>query len=42
VGGRGGGGLIGSWLGSRRLGGTTLRRLLAGVLVIAGLKLMLA
>jgi hypothetical protein len=35
------GGLIGSTLGSRRLGNLALRRLLAVVLVIAGLKLML-
>ncbi len=36
------GGLLGSELGSRRLGNPTLRRLLAVVLVIAGGKLMLA
>jgi uncharacterized protein len=35
------GGLIGSQLGSTRLANPTLRRLLAVVLVIAGLKLML-
>ncbi len=35
------GGLIGSGLGSRRLGSETLRRLLAAVLVIAGMKLIL-
>ena len=35
------GGLYGSWLGSRRLAPLTLRRLLSGVLVIAGLKLLL-
>jgi uncharacterized membrane protein YfcA len=35
------GGLIGSGLGSRRLGNRTLRRLLAVVLVVAGLKLVL-
>ena len=33
------GGIVGSELGSRRLGNLTLRRLLAVVLVIAGLKL---
>lgn len=32
------GGLVGSYFGSRRFGGPTLRRLLAAVLVIAGLK----
>jgi uncharacterized membrane protein YfcA len=37
----GAGGLVGSGLGSRRLGTATLRRLLAVVLVIAGLKLIL-
>ncbi len=36
------GGLIGSELGSRRLGNPTLRKLLALVLVIAGLKMILA
>jgi uncharacterized membrane protein YfcA len=36
-----GGGFIGSGLGSRRLGSDTLRRLLAAVLVIAGMKLIL-
>jgi len=36
-----GGGLLGSELGSKRLGNPTLRRLLAVVLVIAGIKLML-
>ncbi|MFO0790173.1 MAG: sulfite exporter TauE/SafE family protein [Pirellulales bacterium] len=36
------GGLIGSGLGSRRLANPTLRRLLAVVLVIAGLKLIFA
>jgi hypothetical protein len=36
-----GGGLLGSELGSKRLGNPTLRRLLAVVLVIAGGKLML-
>ena len=35
------GGLIGSWLGARRLVPLTLRRLLAVVLVIAGVKLLL-
>ncbi len=35
------GGLIGSYLGSRRLAGPTIRRLLAVVLVVAGLKLLL-
>ena len=35
------GGLVGSELGSKRLGNPTLRRLLAVVLVIAGTKLML-
>jgi len=35
------GGLVGAGLGSRRLAGTTLRRLLALVLVIAGTKLLL-
>jgi uncharacterized membrane protein YfcA len=35
------GGLIGSELGSRHLANPTLRRLLAAVLIIAGLKLML-
>ena len=35
------GGLYGSWLGSRRLAPLTLRRLLSGVLIIAGLKLLL-
>ncbi len=35
------GGLVGSEFGSRRLAGTTLRRLLSAVLVIAGLKMML-
>jgi uncharacterized membrane protein YfcA len=35
------GGLIGSELGRRRLTNPTLRRLLAAVLVIAGLKLIL-
>jgi uncharacterized membrane protein YfcA len=35
------GGLIGSDLGSRRLAGPTLRRLMAAVLVIAGLKMIL-
>lgn len=34
------GGLIGSWLGARRLDLTTLRRALAAVLVIAGLKMI--
>jgi len=37
-----GGGLLGSWLGSRRLPGVAIRRLLAAVLVVAGLKLLLA
>ncbi len=36
------GGAIGSTHGSRKLGGSTLRRLLAAVLVIAGAKLLLA
>jgi uncharacterized membrane protein YfcA len=36
------GGLIGSGLGSTRLANPTLRRLLAVVLVIAGLKLILS
>jgi uncharacterized membrane protein YfcA len=35
------GGLLGSGLGSRRLGDLTLRRLLAVVLAVAGGKLML-
>ncbi|MES2124978.1 MAG: sulfite exporter TauE/SafE family protein, partial [Gemmatimonadota bacterium] len=35
------GGAIGSWLGSRRLGGSALRATLATVLVVAGLKLVL-
>jgi uncharacterized membrane protein YfcA len=35
------GGLIGSELGSRKLQSTGIRRALAAVLVIAGLKLML-
>lgn len=35
------GGLLGSWFGSKRLGNRTLRRLLALVLVVAGLKMML-
>jgi uncharacterized membrane protein YfcA len=34
------GGLLGSWLGSKRAGDTLLRRLLAVALVIAGLKLI--
>jgi uncharacterized membrane protein YfcA len=37
----GAGGLVGADLGSRRLGNATLRRLLAVVLVVAGLKLVL-
>jgi uncharacterized membrane protein YfcA len=37
-----GGGLLGSALGSRKLGNLTLRRLLALVLVVAGMKLMLS
>ena len=37
-----GGGLIGSHFGSRKFAGTTLRRVLAVVLVIAGLKLIFA
>lgn len=37
-----GGGLLGSWLGSHRLPGLAIRRLLAAVLVVAGLKLLLA
>lgn len=37
-----GGGLLGSWLGSQRLPGLAIRRLLAAVLVVAGLKLLLA
>ncbi len=36
------GGILGAGQGSRRLAGTTLRRLLALVLVVAGLKLILA
>jgi uncharacterized membrane protein YfcA len=36
-----GGGLLGARLGTRRLAGATLRRVLAVVLVVAGLKLML-
>lgn len=36
------GGLLGSWLGSHRLPGLAIRRLLAAVLVVAGLKLLLA
>ena len=36
------GGLIGSGLGARRLGGATLRRLLAAILVLAGVKLVLS
>ncbi|WP_295362498.1 TSUP family transporter [Arenimonas sp.] len=36
-----GGGLLGSWLGSHRLPGLVIRRLLAAVLVVAGLKLLL-
>jgi uncharacterized membrane protein YfcA len=36
------GGLVGSWLGARRLSGPTLRRVLAVVLVIAGVKMILA
>ncbi|NUQ46552.1 MAG: sulfite exporter TauE/SafE family protein, partial [Phycisphaerae bacterium] len=35
------GGFLGAELGSRRLGGFALRRLLAVVLVIAGVKMML-
>jgi uncharacterized membrane protein YfcA len=35
------GGLIGSELGSRRVAVATFRRLLAAVLVVAGLKLLL-
>ena len=35
------GGLIGSWLGSRKLGNPVIRRLLAGVLVVAGVKMVL-
>jgi hypothetical protein len=35
------GGVLGSTLGSRKLGGPALRKLLAGVLVIAGTKLVL-
>jgi uncharacterized membrane protein YfcA len=35
------GGVVGSGLGSRRFSATTLRRLLAVVLIIAGLKLLL-
>jgi len=35
------GGLIGSGIGSKRLANPTLRRILAVVLVIAGLKLIL-
>lgn len=35
------GGLLGSWLGSRRLGGAALRATLAGVLAVAGVKLIL-
>ncbi|MFN2383808.1 MAG: sulfite exporter TauE/SafE family protein [Gemmatimonadota bacterium] len=34
------GGVIGARLGSRRLGGTAIRRLLAGVLVLAGIKFL--
>jgi hypothetical protein len=34
------GGLIGSWLGARKLDLTSLRRMLAAVLVIAGLKMI--
>jgi uncharacterized membrane protein YfcA len=37
----GGGGLIGSELGSRRVAVTTFSRLLAAVLLVAGLKLLL-
>ncbi|HEX8353500.1 MAG TPA: TSUP family transporter, partial [Pyrinomonadaceae bacterium] len=36
------GGLVGTELGRRRLATVTLRRLLSAVLVIAGLKMMLA
>ena len=36
------GGILGSWQGSRRLASVTLKRLLAVVLVVAGLKLMLS
>jgi len=35
------GGLIGSWLGAQRMGMTTLRRVLAVVLIVAGLKMLL-
>jgi uncharacterized membrane protein YfcA len=35
-----GGGLIGAWLGSTRLPTLVLRRLLAVVLVVAGVKLL--
>ena len=35
------GGLIGSWLGTTRLPPLALRRVLAGVLIVAGLKLLL-
>jgi uncharacterized membrane protein YfcA len=35
------GGLVGSWLGARRLPAQGIKRLLAVVLVIAGLKLLL-
>ena len=34
------GGLVGSYLGARRFGGRTLRRLLATVLVVAGIALV--
>jgi hypothetical protein len=37
-----GGGLYGSWLGAKRLVPLRLRRLLGGVLVVAGVKLLLA
>jgi uncharacterized membrane protein YfcA len=36
------GGLLGSWLGARRLVPVTLRRILAAVLVVAGAKLLLS
>jgi uncharacterized membrane protein YfcA len=35
------GGLLGSWLGVRRLGPPTLRRVHAGVLLVSGAKLLL-
>ena len=37
-----GGGLLGSWLGAKRLVPVTLRRVLAAVLVVAGAKLALS